>query len=148
MQLCLLVECFSTWQDLSCSATGSDPATAEKVVRRADSPGSLSHMCVLDIENGADHFVLVEGTYRASFFGLTISTLSDREASMAEDELDACECSGDNMKHIFTSPFVTHQWAAIPQPLKKMLHFLSRCALLCTACSKVEPTLSLLSVCL
>lgn len=116
-------------------STGSDPATAERVVRRSDTPGSLSHMCVLDIENGADHFVLVEGTYRASFFGLTISTLSDREAAMSEEELDACECSGDNMKHIFNSPFVTHQWAAIPQPLKKMLHFLSRCALLVMSCS-------------
>lgn len=109
-------------------------------MRRADVPGSLSHMCVLDIENGADHFVLVEGTYRASFFGLTISTLSDREASMAEEDLDACECSGDNMKHIFASPFVAHQWAAIPQPLKKMLHFLSRSvALPCTRRSRLEP---------
>jgi hypothetical protein len=88
-------------------------------------------MCVLHIENGADHFVLVEGTYRASFFGLTISTLSEREASIPEEQLDACECSGDNMKHIFTSPFVSHQWAAIPQPRKKMLHFLSRYAFLC-----------------
>lgn len=113
---------------MDATIAGSDPATAEKVVRRADTPGSLSHMCVLHIENGADHFVLVEGTYRASFFGLTISTLSEREASMAEEDLDACECSGDNMKHIFASPFVTHQWAAIPQPLKKMLHFLSRCS--------------------
>jgi hypothetical protein len=110
------------------SAPAADPATAERVVRRADAPNSLAHMLVLRVVGGADHFVVVEGTYRPSFFGLTISTLEEQEVSATPAELDACECSGNGMSAIFASPFTPSQWAVIPQPLKKMLHFLARCA--------------------
>lgn len=145
------------------SALG-DPTTAQRVVTRADTPCSLCHLFVVHIANGADHFIAVDGTYRPSFFGLTLGTLATREkaaakaAAKAEKALEVtrqraaeeggeggvaeaeaaaaaataaasvqeCHCGGEGMTYIGSSPFAAAQWAAIPQPLKKMLHFLAR----------------------
>lgn len=149
------------------AAALGDPATAQSVVTRPDAPCSLSHLFVVHIANGADHFIAVDGTYRPSFFGLTLGTIAAREAAAAKAAAKAqkaleaararseagevsgdggvadaeaaaeaaaaaaavqeCKCGGEGMSYIGASPFVAAQWAVIPQPLKKMLHFLARC---------------------
>eukprot|EP00892_Ulva_mutabilis_P005822 jgi/Ulvmu1/3611/UM017_0023.1 len=152
------------------SALG-DPTTAQHVVSRSDAPCSLGQLFVVHIANGADHFIAVDGTYRPSFFGLTLGTIAAREkaaakaAAKAEKELEAarqraadggdeggvaeaeaavtaaaaaavvqeCHCGGEGMSYIGSSPFAVAQWAVIPQPLKKMLHFLARDDSLVTA---------------
>lgn len=154
------------------SALG-DPTTAQRIVTRADAPCSMGQLFVVHIANGADHFIAVDGTYRPSFFGLTLGTIAAREqaaakaaakadkaleevrkraaageeggpgeADVAAAEAEAakaaaaaavqeCHCGGEGMGYIGSSPFVVAQWAIIPQPLKKMLHFLARYACRC-----------------
>lgn len=66
------------------AAALGDPTTAETVVTRPDAPCSLSHLFVVHIATGADHFIAVDGTYRPSFFGLTLGTIAAREKAAAK----------------------------------------------------------------
>ena len=112
----------------------SDPTTAEAVVRQPGAAAcSLSRVFVLHVAGGADHFVVVDGVYKPSFFGLEPGTLGELVARGApagawgggEREW---AWKGKQFARVRDAPFADAQWDAVPLPLKALLHFLARCA--------------------
>jgi hypothetical protein len=106
---------------------------------------SLSHALILRIHGGADHFLVVDGTFVPSFFGLTVGTLAARDAeAVATDGGDrdsdgdsaavaaasgrGFEIAGEAWGMASGAPFGEGQWGIVPWPLKALLHFLARCA--------------------
>lgn len=122
------------------SASGfglADPSTAEVLAtspaaRAAAAAGKrtcpMSCTFVLHVVGGGDHFLVVDGEYEPSFFGLEVGTLAERGAQGLGPPEREMAWKVPEHSVIAAAPFAESQWEAVPLQLRALLHFLSRCA--------------------
>jgi hypothetical protein len=110
----------------------ADPGTAEALVQSTTGQATCAMSCtlVLHVEGGADHFLVVDGVYQPSFFGLEVGTIAQRQALGFGPRDHEFAWKAPEYATIMGAPFAESQWEAVPTQLRALLHFLSRCVLL------------------
>lgn len=124
----------------------ADPTTAEQLVNQpGDDSCSMSRTFILRVHGGADHFLVLDGIFVPSFFGLTVATLAERDVvalGVSGEGAGRFEMEGEGWDNVAEMPFVANKWDVIPSPLKTLLHFLARHGASFACCGSEAVTLA------